>query len=376
MKIIRIDERDGRQVREFLRLPFDLYRNNPQWVPPLESDARGMLDRRKHPFYRHSDAAFFLARDSSGRAVGRIAVLDHRPYNEYNRERTAFFYLWECADDGEASRGLFAAAFAWARSRGLDRIFGPKGFSTLDGMGLLVEGFEHRPALGIPYNLPYYQRLAEEAGFQPAGDVVSGHLGADARLPEKILAVAALVEKRRGLRVKNFSSRGELRRFVPHLKELYNRSLGGTSGNAPIDDEDARTMANQILWFADPRLIKLIRKDEEIVGFLFAYPDISEALQRTGGRLWPFGWVTILREFRRTRWVNINGAGIDARYRGLGGTALLFREMGRSLEAGRFRHADIVQIGVDNDKMQRELRDLGVDFYKRHRMYAKDLAQD
>lgn len=373
MNILRVDERDNRQVGDFLGLPFRLYRDCPQWVPPLESDARAMLDRRKHPFYRHSDAAFFLARDDSGRAAGRIAVLDNRAYNDFNSERTAFFYLFECGDDPVMSRGLFEAAFAWARSRGLNRMFGPKGFNALDGMGLLVEGFDHRPALGIPYNSDYYPRLVEESGFQTAGDVVSGHLAGNARLPEKIIAVAALVEKRRGLRVQNFRSRGELRKFIPRLRDLYNRALEGTSGNTPLSDEEARTMADQILWFADPRLIKLIMKGDEIVGFLFAYPDISAALQRTGGRLWPFGWIIILREFRRTKWVNVNGAGIDARYRGLGGTALLFREMGRSLEEGRFEHADLVQIGVDNDKMQRELRDLGVDFYKRHRMYAREL---
>jgi hypothetical protein len=373
MDIQRIDERIHRQAGEFLRVPFTLYRNCAQWVPPLESDARAMLDRKRHPFYRHSDAAFFLARDAEGRVIGRIAALDNRAYNEHNHERTAFFYLFECVNSMETAVALFAIAMDWARARGLNRVFGPKGFTALDGMGLLIEGFEHRPALGIPYNFDYYPKLVEAAGFTPAGDVVSGHLTTDARLPDKILAVAGLVEKRRGLRVVNFHNRGEMRKFVPRLKDLYNRSLEGTSGNTPLSDEEARTMADQILWFADPRLIKLIMKDDEIVGFLFAYPDISAALQRTGGRLWPLGWIDILREFRRTKWVNINGAGIDARYRGLGGTALLFREMGRSLEGGRFEHADLVQIGVDNDKMQRELRDLGVDFYKRHRMYTREL---
>jgi GNAT superfamily N-acetyltransferase len=319
-----------------------------------------MLDRKHHPFYYHSDAAFFLARKSGGRVIGRLAALDNRKYNDYNRERTAFFYLFECVDDERASRALFSAAEEWARSRGLSRFFGPKGFSALDGMGLLVEGFQHRPAFGIPYNLEYYPHLVESSGFRPAGDVVSGHLTTDAHLPEKILAVADLVERKRGLRVLNFRTRGEMRRYIPRLKDLYN-------------DEEVRAMADQILWFADPRLIKLILKNDEVIGFLFAYPDISAALQRTGGRIWPFGWIAFLREYRTTKWVNINGAGIDARYRGLGGTALLFREMGRSLDAGRFEHADLVQIGVENFKMQAELRNLGVDFYKRHRMYSKDL---
>jgi hypothetical protein len=118
-------------------------------------------------------------------------------------------------------------------------------------------------------------------------------------------------------------------------------------------------------------LIKILMKDDEPVGFLFAYPDISAALQRTRGRMWPFGWIDLLLERRRTKWININGAAIIERYRGLGGTAILFSEMQRSVVEGGFQHADLVQTGVHNDRIQRELRDLGIDFYKRHRSYAR-----
>lgn len=373
MNILRIDPQNRRQAGEFLRLPFRVYRDCPQWVPPLESDARAMLDRRKHPFYRHSDAAFFLAVEDSGRTVGRIAVLDNRHHNEFNRERTAFFYLFECEDDSRAAQMLLGAAGEWARRRGLRRLWGPKGFTALDGMGMLVRGFEHRPALGIPYNPPYYPKLMEESGFRGTSDVVSGYLSRQAQLPENIRRVAELVRRRRGLRVTPFRSRRDLAKVVPRLQKLYNDSLAGTTGNTPLTDDEARMMADQILWFADPRLIKLIAKGDELVGFVFAYPDISAALQRTRGRLFPFGWLDLLLELRRTKWVNLNGAGIVAKYRGLGGTALLFEAMAESLRTGRFEHADIVQVGVENDKMQRELRGLGIDFYKTHRMYAKDI---
>jgi hypothetical protein len=373
VKLIRLDPDDKRQVGEFLGLPFFLYRDFPQWVPPLATDASSQLDRRRHPFYRHSDAAFFLVREESGRAAGRIAVLDNRHYNDFNREQTAFFCLFECVDDSKAANMLFDAAAGWARSRGLNRLWGPKGFTALDGMGMLVRGFEHRPALGIPYNPPYYPRLVEESGFRGTTEVVSGYLGRRAVLPEKIHQVAEIVQRRRGLRVLTFRSRRDLAAVVPRLQKLYNDSLAGTTGNMPLTDAEARMMADQILWFADPRLIKLIAKGEELVGFVFAYPDISAALQRTGGRLLPFGWIDLLRELRRTKWVNLNGAGIVEKYRGLGGTAILFDEMAKSLRAGNFEHADIVQVGVENDKMQRELRDLGIDFYKMHRMYEKDL---
>jgi hypothetical protein len=159
--------------------------------------------------------------------------------------------------------------------------------------------------------------------------------------------------------------------MLPKLQAMYNDSLEGTTGNTPLTDEEIQTLADQIQWFADPKLIKIVLKDDEPVGFLLAYPDISAAVQRTRGRVFPFGWVDLLLELKRTKWVNVNGAGIIEKYRGLGGTALLFSEMQKSIVEGGFEHADIVQIGVDNDKMQRELRDLGIDFYKTHRLYER-----
>jgi hypothetical protein len=154
---------------------------------------------------------------------------------------------------------------------------------------------------------------------------------------------------------------------------LYNASLEGTVGNTPLTDDEVKSLADQMLWFADPRLIKIVMKNDEPVGFLFAYPDISAAVQRTQGRIWPLGWIDLLLELGRTKWININGAGIIEKYRGMGGTALLFSEMYKSVVEGGFEHADIVQVGADNDKMQRELHDLGIEFYKTHRMYRRAL---
>ena len=373
MNLIQVDTANRRQVRQFLELPFRLYQGWPQWVPPLAPEARRYLDRRRHPFYQHSDAAFFLVVNGNGQPIGRLGVLDNANYNAFNKERTAFFYLFECEDHREAAHVLFDAAFHWARSRGLNEMVGPKGFSALDGMGLLVKGFEHRPAFGIPYNPPYYPALVEAAGFGGADDVVSGYLDAHVQFPERIHQVARLVEERRGLHVARFRTRHDLRALVPRLQALYNAALEGTTGNVPLTDGEARSLADQLLWFADPRLIKIVMKGDEPVGFLFAYPDVSAAVQRCKGRVFPFGWIDLLFELRRTKWVNINGAGMVEGYRGVGGTALLFSEIYKSIAEGGFERADLVQIGVDNDNMQRELRSLGVDFFKMHRLYRRAL---
>ena len=165
MNITRIDLNNKKLVGQFLDLPFHIYKDIPQWVPPLRMDERIRLDPKRYPFYKHSKAEFFLAYEGS-RPTGRLAVMENRLYNDYNCTRTAFFYMFECEQDSESVRGLFDSAFAWARSRGLTQIQGPKGFTALDGFGLLVKGFEHRPAFGLPYNPEYYIQLVEEQGFQ------------------------------------------------------------------------------------------------------------------------------------------------------------------------------------------------------------------
>jgi len=373
MKIIQVDLDQRRQVRDFLDLPFRLYRDVPQWVPPLQGDERLRLDRRRYPYYRHSAAAFFLAYQDR-LAVGRLAALDNRRHNEYNHAQTAFFYMFECENDPAAARGLFEAAFAWARGRGLDRMVGPNGFTALDGLGLLVKGFEHRPAFGLPFNPPHYAALVEAQGFEKLNEVVSGALDPKHELPPRIHALAQRIQERRGLRIARFHTRRELHRAVSHLEELYNGTLQGTEGGTPIDKAEVKTLADQMLWFADPSLIKIVMKDERPVGFLLAYPDVSAALQRTKGRLFPFGWLILLRELHTTDWININGMGLLEEYRGLGGTAILYSEMFKSVnENPRYRHAEVVQIGLENERMQREMENFGVDFYKLHRTYRRQL---
>lgn len=374
MRIQRFDPTDSYRVQQFVDLPYKIYRDTPQWVPPLASDNQRIFDQRRNPFYGHSEAAFFLAITADGAAVGRLVVLNNRHYNGYNHERTAFFCMFECTNAPEAAAGLFNAGFEWAEHQGLNKMIGPRGFSALDGLGMLVKGFEHRPAFGIPYNLSYYPQLIEVLGFTPSGgDIVSGYLARDCEFPAKIHKLSELVQKRRGLSIARYKSRRNLLRLTGKLRELYNGMILGTAGNYPLSDEEVKTIANQLVWFSDPKLIKVIMKGDKPVGYLFAYPDVSAALQRTRGRLFPLGWMELLLEIRRTEWVNINGAGILPEFQGLGGTAILFSEMYKSIRQGKFKHAEVVQIGVDNDRMQRELRELGIDFYKTHRMYEKSL---
>jgi GNAT superfamily N-acetyltransferase len=353
MKTIEIDASNSGARRQFLELPFRIY--------------------RKNPIFRYGEAAFFLLVDENGLGRGRIAILNNHRFNEYNRTKTAFFYLFECENEVRMAEALFEPAFDWARRQGLENMLGPKGFSPFDGMGLLVQGFEHRPAFGIPYNPPYYASLLEAVGFTRQNEIVSGYLSGETRAPEKIHRLAGRVRERRGLEFARFRRRKDLELIVPQLADLYNATIEGTSDNYPITNEEAHAIAGQMLAFADPSLIKIVLKGERIVGFLFAYPDVSPAIQRSGGKLFPFGWALILLEMRRRNWLNVNGMGILPEYRGLGGTAILFSELQKSVSELGYKHADLVQIGADNERMLRELESFGVNFYKTHCMYRRVL---
>ena len=369
--IQQIDLSNKKQVKTFLRLPETIYKNNQLWVPPLQSDAIRILNIRKNPFFTHSTAAFFIAFDSNSRPVARLACLNHHPFNDYNQEKTAFFYLFEAMNLPGVSIPLFEAAAAYARQQGLNKIIGPRGFSTLDGLGLLSEGFEFRPALGIPYNPSYYVSLVEEAGFQMTEEIVSGFMKPDFYRNPKIDQIAQRVQERRGLTIAQFRTRRDLRKLLPHLHDLYNDAIKGTIGNFPITVEEARNMADQILWFADPTMIKIVMKESRPVGFLFAYPDISTALQRTKGHLFPLGWLHILHELRTTSCLNINGAGMIDEFRGSGGTAILFNELIKSTENSHYTHFEVVQVSAKNERMLQELSNLGITFHKKHRLYSR-----
>jgi hypothetical protein len=374
MHIHRLDPSNRRDVRRYIEFPFRLYRESPLWVPPFVNEVRAQLDPRRHPFYQHSEAAFFLALEGD-EVLGRIAVLDNARYNKQHGKRTAFFYHFDIVNDRAVSRALFGAAFDWARERGLDMMWGPKGFMAADGQGLLVEGFEHRPALGIAYNYPYYGELMEDAGFKKQLDFVSCYLDRQMSIPSRFLDVAEKVKRRRGFRTVRFRTKSELRAMISRVAAAYNSAFIEVQGYVPITEAESKAIADRILSVADPKLIPLLMKGDDLVGFVLAYPDLSAAIQRCRGRLWPTGWYHLLREFKRTRWLNFNGAAILEPHRGLGGNALLYAELYHTLIGHiQYQYADLVQVQETNTRMIQELQALEVKPYKKHRLYQRSLA--
>ena len=372
--IEQIDTKDKAQINRFMKIPFPLYENTPQWVPPILMDVKTQLDKQKHPYYEHSEADFFIAiRD--GKDVGRIAALENRHFNEYHKTKKAQFYLFECVDDLEVAEALFNRVYDWAHERGLDTLIGPKGFAALDGYGILVEGFEHRQMMTMMnYNHPYIPKLMEKMGFEKEVDFVSCYLkSTNFNLDVRIHNIAARVEKRGSLRVQRFNTKADLKAWAPRIGKAYNNTFVNNWEYVPLTEREIKYVLDNILVIADPKLIKIIVHDEDVVGFLLGFRDVSAAIQRSKGRLFPFGIFDILLEMRRTKIAAMNGAGVLPEFQGRGGNALLYSEMEKTVKDNHFVQAEMTQVAESAVEMRKDLINLGGIPYKNHRVFRKKI---
>jgi GNAT superfamily N-acetyltransferase len=372
ISIEQIDTKNKSQVNRFILLPFPLYSNTPQWVPPILVDTKTQLDKNKHPFYEHSDAEFFIA-TRDGQDVGRIAALENRHFNEYHGTKKAQFYLFECVDDLEVVKALFNKVFEWAQARGLDTIIGPKGFGALDGYGIQVEGFEHRQMMTMMnYNHSYIPKHMEAMGFEKEVDFISCYITDEGfNLDPRIHSIAERVEKRGILRVQRFNKKADLKAWANRIGKAYNNTFVNNWEYVPLTDREIKLVLDNILMIADPKLIKVIVHDQDVVGFLLGFRDVSAAIQRSKGRLFPFGIFDILLEMKRTKIAAMNGAGVLPEFQGRGGNALLYSEMEKTVKDFGFKQAEMTQVAESAVEMRRDLINLGGIPYKNHRVFRK-----
>jgi len=375
LTIQKIDTENKAHVKRFVKYPHRLYKDCPQWVPLLDIDAYTYLNRKKHPFHEHSDVGFFLA-ERDGKDVGRIAVIENKPFNQYHNTKKADFYFFDSEKNPEVAAALFEAIFTWSRDRGLEVVVGPKGMGPLDGYGILIMGHEHRNTMTmLNYNHAYYQDLVETQGFEKEVDFVSCYLPADNfKVPERVQRIAGRALERGNLRVKRFRNKRELRQWASRIGKAYNDSFVHNWEYYPLTQREIDFVVDNILTVADHRMIKIILHGQDVVGFLFAFPDVSSALQRAKGRLHPISLANLLLDMKRTNRVSVNGMGILPEHQGRGGNAILYSEMGHTLlDTGRFEHVEMTQVAETTEQMRADLKNLNGVEYKNHRVYRRKI---
>jgi hypothetical protein len=240
---------------------------------------------------------------------------------------------------------------------------------------MVVEGFEHRQMMTMMnYNYAYYPKMMEALGFVKEVDFVSCYVNSEIfELPDRIRSIAERVLKRGSLRVQYFNNKRELVSWAGRIGDAYNKAFVNNWEYYPLTEREIKFVVDNIMTIADPRLIKIIVHEQDVVGFLFAFPDISAALQRSNGRLFPTGILHILRELRRTDWLSVNGAGVLPEFQGRGGNALLYAEMEKTVRNTRFTHAEMTQVAETASTMRADLINLGGKPYKNHRVFHKTL---
>ncbi|MBN1372906.1 MAG: hypothetical protein JW987_13295 [Anaerolineaceae bacterium] len=372
LTVQKVDLSNRAEVNRFVQFHYDLYKGTPQWVPPFYMDIRMMLNPQKHPFYEHSEGDFFVAMRGK-EVVGRLGVLENKPFNKYHGTRKAQFYLFDTVDDLEVSRALFDRAMEWCKARGLDTLVGPKGLSGFDGYGIQVEGFELRQMMTMmQYNFPYYPQLMEKMGFEKEVDFVSCYLAREHfDIPEKAKEVARRVREKGNFRVVSFKSKAELKRYAVQFGETYNKTFVNNWEYYPLTEREIKFAVDTILTVAVPQYIKFIAHGDDLVGFLLGFPDISSALQRQGGRITPWGLADIMLEFKKTRFISLNGVGVLPEYKGRGAVALLYDEMSKVLQESPFAEGELTQMAETAKEVRIELVTYGAKPWKNHRIYTK-----
>ena len=372
MKIRRIDPDNEKDRNKFILFPFSLYKDCPQWVPPIKKQMHFVMDRQRHPFYKHSTAEFFVVEDGS-QVVSRLAVINHKNYSQFHHHPTGFFYYFDTINDQQASSLLFENALDWFRKENVATVLGPKGFIRSDWLGQLVQGYEHPAAMGTIYNYPYYNDLLEQAGFTKYTDHYTGYIERCTTLPQKMINAADRVLSRNGFTIKSFTTKDEMREWIPRLEEVHHVAFEKNQSFYPSTSEEFQLLADNLLSVLEPELGKLIMKGDEIAGFILAYPEISDGLRKSKGDLYPLGWLHLLREKKRTKWVTVSVIGLMPKYHGLGGNILLYVELDKTLRAMHYQKGELTQIDERNPNSFNAAVEMGVTWYKIHRSYQYQL---
>lgn len=363
--------------KEFVEFQYNLYKDCKYFVPPFKNDIYAMMNEKKHPFYDHSISEFFLAK-RDGKVVGKLSMLINRPFNEYHGTKDSEFYLFDCIDDQEVADALFGLAERWTLEHGMNRIVGPKGYGPLDGYGIQIEGFDHRQMMNMMnYNYPYYQKLVENCGFVKEVDFVSSYVDMDEfSLPEKVIKANQIAKKRGSIKVISFKNKKQIYAWKDRLREAYNNSFVKNWEYYPLTDRELKFVMDNAIGFVIPKILTvIINKEDDVVGFALPFPDVSAAMQKNKGNLGPIAILRILIALYRTDWIDFNGIGILPEYQGMGGNALLMTALlTAAREHPRFKHAELTQVAETATQMRKDLANLGVLFYKNHRVYKKELS--
>ncbi len=365
----------------FFEFPWTLYKDDPNWVPPLLSMRRDLLDQKKNPAWEYMQGDYFAAWRGD-KIVGTIAAYINNRHNEFHKEQVGWFGAFEVYDDQEVATALLNTAAEWVKSRGFNILRGPQTFTTHEDVGLLVDGFS-QPVVLMPYNPPYYQRLIETAGLHKAMDMYSFYLSRQGALDhgtgERLGRLTQAVMKRNKITLRKIDTKRLQEEFVL-FKDIYNAAWDANWGFVPMTPRELDALVKSLGQLFDPDFAFFADVDGQPAGFIMAVPDFNQVLKRVAPRPGVPEVVSLLRAlwYWKIRPVidtaRIPLMGVKHAFRNKGVDAVMYYHMVEALmNSKHIQHSDAGWILEANENMVSIAKSFGSEIYRTHRMYEKAL---
>ncbi len=362
-----------REKKQFLHLPWSLYRDDPNWIPPLRMNQKELVGYARHPFYDNAEGQTFLA-IADGKPAGRLLALVNRAHNERYRENRGFFGFFECIEDQEVASGLFDAAREWLAERGMQSIRGPANPSLNYECGLLVDSFDSPPTFMMTYNPPFYADLIEGYGFRKVEDMYAfyGHVDMVDTLDSKLQYIIEGAKERFDVKMRTLNKR-RFREEVRMFLDIYNRSLLGTWGFVPLAASEIEHMSASLRWLIIPELTTVAEVEGKQVAAVFGLLDYNHVIRQMDGRLFPLGFLTLLSKRRTITKARIMAANVLPEFQKWGlGLLLLDELLPYSLKWG-LQEVEFSWVLESNHLSRSSLERGGAILQKTYRMYDIEL---
>lgn len=365
---------NNKQLKQFIDFPHELYKDDPNYVPEIYIGQKALLSKDKSPFFEHSKADYFLAKDN-GKIVGRIAAIRNNNHNKHANENVGFFGFFDCINDTKISAQLFDTAVEWCKNEGLDAMLGPSNFSTNETVGMLIDAYDSPPVVMMTYNKAYYNNLVEDYGFTKALDLVAYQLQVD-EVPQRLLDAAVKIEERlnrngfviRKPEMKNFDKE------VKKIHEVYNSAWEKNWGFVPMTDNEFFHLAKDLKSIVNPDFLYLAEKDGKPVGFSLTIPDINKILIKVKrGRLFPTGLFKLLMNKNKIDSVRVLTMGTVEDYRKRGIDVCFYAKTVAEAKKLGIKTGEASWILENNLMMNRVLQNINGRIYKTYRVYKIDI---
>ncbi len=359
----------GSDLMKFIKFPWAVYKNDPNWVPHLIMDRKKVLSKKKNPFFQHAEADYFLAY-KDGKIAGRIAAIKNDLHNKVHEDKVGFFGFFECFNDQEVANALFDTAADWLRKRGLDKMRGPANPSVNDEYGMLLEGFDDSPRLLMTYNPKYYLTLCDSYGLVKDMDLNAYKLDSDKVLAsEKLKRIAELARQRskiviRPLNMKDFDN--ELKK----IKEIYNKAWEKNYGFVPFTDAEMDAMAVDLKQLVDPGIVLFGEIEGKTVGFALTMLDYNKIFKQMNGRIFP-NIYKMWTQKKTLNWARVLILGLIPEYRMRGLDAVFYWDIVNLTRKIGVMYGEASWILETNEMMNRGAQVMQGELYKKYRIYQK-----